>query len=255
MIKRKIVLVTFAALVILLAQGCRDTPPNLVNSPADVTGRIIGVLKSTPSERLASELGSARLFDTGDEMMAHLRAGVIDCAVMENSAAIELTEDLSGVRILSEPLMEYDLRFAVAKENTELLTAVNSALESLRKNGTLNGLIGKYFAGTSYTYQPTESVKTHPGSLLLAVPPDSPPFSQKNNEGEFSGFDIEVAQAVCDTLGVELQIIDYDAGELVNAVWFGMADLALGWRPNEGEDLINISDTYANAVYVIIVRR
>lgn len=252
---RKIVLIIFTLLIILFIPGCRDNPPNLVNSPADVTGRIIGALSGTPSERLASELGDARTFASGDELMAHLKAGTIDCAVMENSAAIELVGDSSSVRILSEPLIEYDLHFAVAKENTELLATINSALVTLRQNGTLNGLIGKYFAGKSYVYKPPEGVETHPGRLLLAVPPDSPPFSYLNIEGVFSGFDIDVALAVCDILGVELQIIEYDAWELVNAVWFGLADIALGWLPGEGEDLVDISDAYANAVHVVIVRR
>jgi len=227
----------------------------MVFSPADMPGRVIGALSGTPSERLADELGDARGFSSGDEMLAHLRAGAIDCAVMENSAALELIADSQGVRILNEPLVEYELHFAEAKENAELLLALNSALDTLRQNGTLNGLSGKYFAGKSYTYESPEGVETHPGNLSLAVPPDSPPFSYRNIEGEYSGLDIEVARAVCDLLGVELVIIEYDSWELVNAVWYGMADLAVGWIPSEGENLVNISDAYANAVHVVIVRK
>jgi len=247
---------TFASLaVLLLLSACRDMPPNMVNSPAEVSGRLIGALSGTPSERLADELGTARGFSSGEEMITHLKAGAIDCAVMENSAAMELVADSQGVRILSEPLIEYEMHFAEAKENAELLLAVNSALDVLRQNGTLSGLSGKYFAGKNYTYVPPEGVETHPGNLSLAVPPDSPPFSFRNAEGELSGLDIEVARAVCDILGVELRIIEYDSWELVNAVWYGMADLAVGWIPSEGENLINISDAYANAIHVVIVRR
>ena len=243
-----------AILVFLCVTGCHDAPPNLVNSPSDVSGKIIGALGGTPSERLAGELGSARAFASGDEMMANLKAGAIDCAVMENSAATELVTDRSGIRILSEPLVEYEMHFAVAKENGELLEAVNSALEALRQNGTLSGLSGKYFAGKKYTYVPPEGVETHPGSLSLAAPPDSPPFSYKNIAGGFSGLDIEVAHAVCDYLGVKLVVIEYDSFELVNAVWYGMADLAVGWIPSEGEDIVSVSNAYANAVHVVIVR-
>jgi len=248
-------LATLAVLGLLLLSGCRDMPPNQVNSPEDVIGRVIGALGGTPSERLADELGQPSVFASGGEMMTHLRAGAIDCAVMENSAAIELVAESSGVRVLSDPLIEYELRFAVAKENAELLEAVNSALEALRRDGTLSGLSGKYFARRNYTYVPPEGIVAHPGELSVAVPADSPPFSFKNAAGELSGLDVEVARAVCDYLGVELRIIEYDAWELVNAVWFGMADLALGWLPSEGEELVNISEPYANAVHVVIVRR
>ena len=253
---KKLIFASLAILVSLLSSACRDMPPNLVNSPADVNGRMIGALSGTPSERLADELGTAHGFAKGEEMMTHLRAGTIDCAVMENSAATELVADTPGVRILSEPLVEYELHFAEAKENAELLLAVNSALDVLRQNGVLNGLSGKYFAGRNYKYVPPEGVEAHPGTLSLAVPPDSPPFSFKDAEGEFSGLDIEVARAVCDILGVNLKIIEYDSWELVNAVWYGMADLAVGWIPSEGsENMVNVSDAYANAVHVVIVRR
>jgi len=241
--------------VLPLAAGCRDTPANEVNSIADVVGKVIGTLGGTPSERLADAYGQALAFEAGDEMMAFLRAGALDCVIMESSAALELVEQSTGVRILNEPLIEYELRFAIAKENGELLVAVNSALETLRQNGTLSGLSGKYFAGKSYTYVAPEGVQIHPGELLIAVPPDSPPFSFKNAGGELWGFDIEIACAVCDALGVEIQVIEYDAWELIDAVWSGSVDLALGWLPSEGEELVSMSDPYAHAVHVVIVRR
>jgi len=253
--KKKLALASLIVVLTLLLPGCRDMPPNQVFSPADMPGRVIGALSGTPSERLADELGSARGFASGEDMIAHLRAGAIDCAVMENSAALELVAQSQGVRVLSEPLVEYELHFAEAKENAELLLAVNSALDVLRQNGTLSALSSKYFAGRSYTYVPPEGIEAHPGNISLAVPPDSPPFSYTNAKGEYTGLDIEVARAVCDLLGVELLIIEYDSWELVNAVWYGLADLAVGWIPSEGETLVNISDAYANAVHVVLVRK
>jgi len=254
--KERIVCAAIAVFAALLISGCGDKPPpNLVNSPEDASGRFIGAISGSPSERLAGELGTARVFSSGEELMAHLKVGTIDCVIMENSTAIELVSDTAGVRILSEALLEHDLRFAVAKENSELLAAVNSALLALNDNGTLNGLRDRYFAGKSYTYTPPEDVVPRPGFLSLAVPPDSPPYSYKDADGEFFGLDIDIARAVCDYLGVELRIVEYDARELVTAVWFGKADLSLGWLPSEGEELINISEPYASMVHVIIVRR
>jgi polar amino acid transport system substrate-binding protein len=175
---------------------------------------------------------------------------------MESSAAADLVSNTSGVRTLNEPLLVYELRFAVPVENGELLRAVDSALATLRGNGTLRGLRDKYFAGRRFTYSPPDGVPRRPGYLSLAVPPDSPPFSVKDDYGMFSGLDIEVALAVCDVLGVELRILEHDSWDLVNAVLYGRADLAVGWLPSEGEEhLINISEPYAVAEHVVIVRR
>ena len=74
-------------------------------------------------------------------------------------------------------------------------------------------------------------------------------------EGKFVGMDVEVIIAISDFLGVELRVLEYDAWELITAVWHGRADLALGWHPGEEEELINTSMPYAKVVQVVIVRR
>ena len=252
----KAVAAAAAVAALLLISGCgKKPPPNVVHAPEEVSGRIIGTIEGSPAVVLAEDLGVSKPFSTGSELMYNLTAGTLDCVIMEKSAAEELVAATSGVRILSQPLLEYDLHFAVAKENAELLRAVNSALTVLRGDGTLNNLRDKYFSGKKYTYVPPTNIASRPGSLSLAIPPDSPPYSYVNNDGEYAGLDIEVARAVCDQLGVELKIIEFDARDLVTSVWFGKADLALGWIPGEGEDKVAVSDTYANAVLVVIVRK
>jgi len=254
---KRLTCILLAALVSTLLSGCRPAPPpNTVFSLEDVYGKVIGTMSGTPSERLANELGKALAFSTSDELVSNLFAGTIDCAVMESTVAGELVAGTSGVRTLSEPLLIYDLRFALPRENDELLRVVDNALATLRSNGTLRGLRDKYFSGRRYTYVPPTGVEQRPGLLTLAVPPDSPPFSVMDSEGGFSGLDIEVARAVCDIIGIELEIIEYDAWELVTAVRYGRADLALGWLPSEGEEqLIHISEPYANVEHVVVVRR
>jgi len=240
-------------LTLLLLTGCRGVP-NTIHSNEDVEGSRIGGLAGTPSIRLAAEFGTAVAFDTAERMMSELRVGAIDCVIMESTTAAELVSNTPGVRILG-PLLEYELRFAVPRENTRLLTAVDSALEELHRNGTLRGLYNKYFAGRSFTYVPPEETRPRAGVITVALPPDSPPTSFLNYEGYFVGMDVEVALAVGDILGVRMDLMEYDAWELVTAVWHGQADLALGWHPGEGEGLINVSEPYATVVQVVIVRR
>ena len=250
------VFAVFIASVMLLFAGCQDErPPNTVNSLEDVPGKYIGAMSGTPSARLADELGVARSFFSGDELIRGLTSGMVDCAVLESVMADELVSGASGVRILGETLLEYDLRFAIPRENAELLNYVNAALAALNANGTLRNLRDKYFSGKRYEYSPPADVEARPGFLRLAIPADTPPYSFKDEDGEYTGLDVEVARAVCDYLGVQLQIIEVDARELVTAVWFGRADLAAGWLPGDIEDQVVTSDDYANTSYVVLVRR
>jgi len=253
---KKAIVFVFAIFAALLLQGCRDAPPpNVVNSAEDAQGRIIGALSGSPSAWVAADVGRAQLFSSTDDLMYHLRAGTIDCVIMDSTVASELVADTTGVRVLGEPLLVYDLRFAIPRENSQLLQAVDAALAELRSNGTLGGLRNKYFAGRRYAYEAPEGVEQRQATLTLAVASDSPPFSYKDVNGEYAGLDIEVAQAVCDYLGVEMKIIEYDVAELITAVRFGRADLALGWVPGEEDEIINISEPYAVATHVIVVRR
>jgi len=250
---RKYFIIIKALLIIGLLIGCGI--PNVVNSPSDVAGKLIGGLAGTPSVRMATELGTARSYYSAEQMMIDLKAGLIDCAIMESSTAAEVVSRTSGVRVLFDPLVEYELRIAVPKENTRLLRAVDLALETLERNGTLRGLYNKYFVGRNYTYSPVNSPDSLTGVLTVALPPDSPPLSFKNDEGTFVGMDVEVALAIGDILGVKIEVLEYDAWELATAVWHGRADLALGWHPSEGEGIVSMSEPYAKVEQVVIVRR
>ena len=75
-----------------------------------------------------------------------------------------------------------------------------------------------------------------PGAVRLRqqdVDPEYPPFSYLGDDGKFTGFDVEIAQAACDLLGWDLQVfgvnwdqklVQLDAKEC-DCVWSGMTIL------------------------------
>ena len=253
---KKIALFTLVIVLAVIFTGCRDeSPPNEVNSLEDVPGKTIGALAGTPSARLADELGIARVFYSNDELMYGLMSGTVDCVVMESVNAEELVAERPETRMLSDMLIEYELRFAIPSENAQLLQVVNSALAELESNETLRNLRDKYFLGKNYVYSKPEGIEQHPGELILAVAPDSPPYSYKDDDGNYTGLDIEVTRAVCDRLGVSFAVIEVDVADLVTAVWFARAHLAVGWLPGDINDQVSVSDAYANTAHVVIVRK
>jgi len=243
-------------LMLLLAlSGCAGGIPNYVHTPEDVENRIIGVLSGTPAVRLAEDLGTATSFDSPEVMLSALVSGSIDCIIMESTTAEALIAGTSGVRILSDPILEYELRIAVPRENTRLLDAINSALEQLENNGTLRALYNRYFARGRFVYEPPDTAGTRPGTLIVGLPPDSPPLSFRAEDGRFVGMDVEVAIAVADILGVALDVSENDAVDLIASVLHGHADFALGWPAGDAGDLVHTSEPYAVVRLVVIVRR
>ena len=70
-------------------------------------------------------------------------------------------------------------------------------------------------------------------TFIMGVDPEYPPFSSIGEDGELSGFDIEVCQAACDLLGWKLEVfgvnwdqklVQLDSGEC-DCVWSGMTIL------------------------------
>ena len=69
--------------------------------------------------------------------------------------------------------------------------------------------------------------------FIMGIDPEYPPFSYLGDDGNYSGFDVEICQAVCDSLGWELKIfgvnwdeklVQLDAKEC-DCVWSGMTIL------------------------------
>ena len=70
-------------------------------------------------------------------------------------------------------------------------------------------------------------------TFIMGIDAEYPPFSFMDDNGDYSGFDVEVCRAVCDKLGWKLEIfpvnwdnklIQLDAGEC-DCVWSGMTIL------------------------------
>ena len=69
--------------------------------------------------------------------------------------------------------------------------------------------------------------------FTMGIDPEYPPFSYMGDDGEYTGFDVEVCKAACDYLGWEFKVfgvnwdnklIQLDAGEC-DCVWSGMTIL------------------------------
>ena len=241
---------------LLLLSSCGADFPNEINSPDDLPGRAIGVLEGSSSIKFALELGTVWVFSDSTRLLNALRDGTVDCILMERAAADILVSGARRVQILPEPLIEYDLRFAVPKENVQLLSAVNSALTQLRQDGTLDGLRDKHFIGADFTHTPPEDAAQRPGYLRVAVPYGFAPYAFTDDYGQIVGMSVDVAHAVADILGVDVVIETLDVQDLVTTVWFGRADLAVGFVPQDSDsELVNFSSAYARSVQAIIVRR
>ena len=83
-----------------------------------------------------------------------------------------------------------------------------------------------------------------------------PPYEMVADDGSFEGIDIEIAAAIAEKLGLELQVDDMDFDSALLAAQNGKSDMVMAGVTitDERMAVMDFSDTYANGVQVVIVK-
>lgn len=99
------------------------------------------------------------------------------------------------------------------------------------------------------------------GKLIMATNAQFPPY-ELVSDGEgfngtgFEGIDVEIASAIADKLGLELQIDDMEFDSALVAVQNDAADVVLAGLSysEERDEVLDFTDSYATGVQVVIVK-
>ncbi len=97
------------------------------------------------------------------------------------------------------------------------------------------------------------------GKIVLGTSADYPPFEfhkQIDGEDVIVGFDVEIAKAIANELGVELEIKDMKFDGLLAALQTGKVDVVIaGMNPNEDRrKAVDFSDVYYKEVQSVITK-
>lgn len=100
------------------------------------------------------------------------------------------------------------------------------------------------------------SITLEKGKLIMATNAAFPPYEMTDDNGNFIGIDVEVAQAIADKLGLELVIDNMEFTAALEAAQKGKADMVMaGVTVNEDRlAVMDFSDSYATGTQVVIVK-
>lgn len=94
------------------------------------------------------------------------------------------------------------------------------------------------------------------GKLIMSTNASFPPYEMIADDGSFEGIDVEVAGAIAQKLGLELEVDDMDFDAALLAVQQNKSDIVMaGVTVTEDRKLVmNFTDSYATGVQVVIVK-
>lgn len=94
------------------------------------------------------------------------------------------------------------------------------------------------------------------GKLVVATSPDFPPFENLDQAGNVVGWDIDVAQALADKLGVKLEVQQMEFDAVLSSVAAGKVHIGMAGISNteERDKSVDFSMNVFNSSQMIIVR-
>ena len=245
------------------AEAASEAIPNTVNSLEDLPGKTIGVQLGTTGDIYASDYeaegSTIERYNKGADAVQALKQGKIDCVIIDAQPAQDFVEKNDDLTILEEDFAIEDYAICISKDKTDLKEAMNGALNELKEDGTLDQIVANYIGDDTKGTCPYESpadVDYSNGKLVMATNAAFEPYEFYEGE-EVVGIDADIAKAICDKLGYELQIDDMEFDAIISAVQSGKADFgAAGMTVTEDRlTSIDFTDSYATSTQVVIVRK
>ena len=231
-----------------------------VTSVEDLADLKIGVQTGTTGDSQASDAVNAdsqmQRYNKGADAIQALKNGKIDCVVIDSLPAekfVAANDDLKIVEGIFDT-EEYAMCF---KKGNELRDEFNTALAELKEDGTLDEIMSNYIGDEvgQHPYESPADVDRSNGTLTMATNAEFPPYEFYDGD-KIVGIDAEIAQAIADELGMELEIEDIAFDSIIPEIVSGKADMALaGMTVTEDRKAsVDFSDTYATASQMIIVK-
>lgn len=167
--------------------------------------------------------------------IAAVAAALVLCFGVMVGCSSNSSKSAAKYTLLSETLQDEHFAVAFKLGDTDLANAINQGIANVDKDGTVKKLCEKY--GIDYAQAwcfkaPETAVDTSAfkgQTLKLGFDNEFPPMGFVGDDGKDTGFDLELAKAVCDNLGMTLECtaIDWNAKDnmlesgVINCIWNG----------------------------------
>lgn len=160
------------------------------------------------------------------------------------------------VKVIDIELSTEEYAFCVNKTDDTLKASVNTFLTKIKGNGKFDQICNNYFGDGTPLSITSATLDTAKDQLVVATSTGFEPFEMVDQNGKYSGIDLEIAYYLAEELNKELVIMDMEFDAVVTSVESGICDIGmagLSVTPAR-QQVVNFSDSYYNAAQVLLVK-
>ncbi len=227
-----------------------------ITSFDDLDGKTIGVTSGTIEERLVKEkfpkAKIAYFLDFIDIVLA-MEAGKVDAMLECNIWIHCMLAETPGLTYFPEPIRSFDMAMVINKDKSQLTAQVEAIVDSLRKEGVLEDMEGRWFREDA-TYEEVDIEMLTTGEpLVVASLSTNIPTTFIAGNGKLTGFDVELTRRIGLALNRPVKFMDMSFDAIIPAVVGGKVDIGIAGflaTPERRESVNMVSYTKATS-YVL----
>jgi polar amino acid transport system substrate-binding protein len=159
-----------------------------------------------------------------DACMA-VKSGEADAAAYDEPILRNIAGKYTEMTVLPDRITTDYYGFAVKLGDEELKKAIDDTVAEIKSNGIYDAMLSRWLPDEGLPADmPEIALESNGGTLKFGTAAITEPFSFYNANQEIVGFDIELAMYVAKKLGMQLEIVNLQFGELLPAVVAGDVD-------------------------------
>ena len=241
-----------------------------INAPADLAGKVVVVQAdssalaafegddaSDENKALAATFADLQQVQDYNSAFLNLESGAVDAICMDIGVAkYQVQQRGDTFVILDEAISSEQYGVGFYLGNTQLRDQVQETLYEMAGDGTFDRIAADWGLTDAVCLEtPAGIVDDGRTTFTVGFDAEFPPYGYQDENGEYVGFDLSLAQEVCDRRGWELikQPIDWDSKDIelesgqIDCIWNG-------FTMNGREDNYTWSVPYVDNSQVVVVK-
>ena len=227
--RKKVLALAVSVVVLLSLMAGSASGMEKVTELSQLDGKVFAVPSGTVADHLVLSMFPGATFQYHDTVLdacLAVKSGEADAAAYDEPILKNIAAKNPGLVVLPDLITKDDYGFAVRLDQQDLKDTIDTVVTTLKNSGTYDEMLARWLPEKGSPEAMPEILLTgEKGVLKFGTAAVTEPFSFLDENQQPIGFDIELAMAVAQELGMKLEITLYDFGDMIPALAAGEVDM------------------------------